>query len=201
MPRPYPYLAAATVTFAAGVLTTYVSAAPIAVPVAHPVVAGGARVAAPAPVTPPRATLPGNLVNTPTSTGPSFTPYSANLAAPTNVAPTVVQAATYGQAAMNVPGQPPYGETFVSNQTSMNQPGQADFYEGMPNPFLVQANEGIQPSQAYPHPVSPATGVPASATMAAGFGLTQGPNTVGFYSGFGPGQADWGFYNGFTTPR
>jgi hypothetical protein len=192
------FFAATTVTLAAGALTSLVRAAAV-VPPPHPVAPAGVHVVAPPHLT--RAQLPGNLVNTPTSTGPAFLPYNANLAVGASAAPAVTQAATYGQAAMNQPGQPPFGQTFVSNQTAMGQPGQADFYEGMANPNIVQANQGIQPSNAYPHPVSPQTGVPSAATNAAGFGLTQGPNTVGFYAGFGPGVPDWGFYEGFTTPR
>jgi hypothetical protein len=102
---------------------------------------------------------------------------------------------------MNQPGQAPFGETFVTNQTAMDQPGQPDFFAAGPNPNLLQANEGIAPSTAYPQPLTPATGVPSVVTRSVGFGLTQGPNTVGFYNGFGPGQPDFGFYAGFTTPR
>jgi hypothetical protein len=203
MPLQFPhFFVATTVTLAAGALTSLVRAA--MVPAPHPVApvglhAVGVHVVAPPQMT--RGSLPGNLVNTPTSTGPAFPPYNPNLAVGASAAPAVTQGAAYGQAAMNQPGQPPFGETFVSNQTAMGQPGQADFYEGMANPNVLQANQGIQPSNAYPHPVSPQTGVPSAATNAAGFGLTQGPNTVGFYSGFGPGVPDWGFYEGFTTPR
>jgi hypothetical protein len=47
--------------------------------------------------------------------------------------------------------------------------------------------------------------VPAAAATnvgkaTSGFGGI-GTSAVGFYSGFGPGQPDWGFYKGFTTPK
>jgi hypothetical protein len=199
MSRPFPYLAATTVTIAAGALTSLVRSAG-AVPAPHVVAPVGMHPAGPAPVA-PRATLPGNLVNTPTSNGPAFLPGNPNVAVGPNAAPAVTQAAMYGQAGMNQPGQPPYGGTFVSNQTAMGQPGQADFYAGTTNPNVLQANQGIQPSNAYPNPVSPQTGVPAGATTAAGFGVSQSANSVGFYNGFGPGVPNWGFFAGFTTPR
>jgi hypothetical protein len=206
MARQFPYFAATAVTVAAGALTSFVRAAavPPAVGIAAP--AGGHAGFVPAPpparpAPPPNAVLPGNAVNTPTSNGPAFSPGNPNLAVGATAAPAVVQSAAFGQAGMNQPGQPPFGETFISNQTAMGQPGQADFFEGTANPNVVQANEGIVPSNAYPNPSTPQTGVSSTATNAFGFRLTQSPNTVGFYSGFGSGQADFGFYAGFTTPR
>jgi hypothetical protein len=202
MLRHFPYLAATTVTLATGALTSLVRAA-VPVPPATHVAPVGVHVSYPAgpPMLTPRASLPGNAVNTPTSTGPAFAPYNPNLAVGATAAPAVVQAATYGQAGMNQAGQAPFGETFISNQTWMNQPGQADFYAGGANPSVLQANQGIVPSTAYPSPSTPPTGVPSAANAAFGFGVTQGPNTVGFYNGFGPGQPNFGFYAGFTTPR
>jgi hypothetical protein len=199
MARQFPYLAATTVTVAAGVLTSFVRAASVPPTIGVSVPVGG-RVS-PMPAAPVRAALPGNAVNTPTSNAPAFSPGNPNVAVGATAAPAVVQSATYGQAGMNQPGQPSFGETFLSNQTAMGQPGQADFFEGTANPNVVQANEGIVPSNAYPNPSTPQTGVSSTATNALGFRLTQSPNTVGFFSGFGPGQPDFGFYAGFTTPR
>jgi hypothetical protein len=196
-----PYLAAATVTIAAGAITSIVHAAGVTVAPPHVGAHVGVHVTAGPPVVTSRALLPGNQVNTPTSNGPAFAPYNPNLAVGPTAAPAVVQGAVYGQAGLNQPGQAPFGETFVSNQTWMNQPGQPDFYAGGVNPYVLQANQGIVPSNAYANPSTPQTGVPSAATTAMGFGLTQGPNAVGFYNGFGPGQPDVGFYAGFTTPR
>jgi hypothetical protein len=118
------------------------------------------------------------------------------------LAPGLAQASQYTQPSMNQPGQPPFGEMLYSMQTYMNQPGAPDFYTTF-NPSVVQANEGTTPSAAYPNPTTPQTGVPQAAAAAVGSALTQGSagNAVGFYKGFGPGQADFGFYAGFTTPR
>jgi hypothetical protein len=131
---------------------------------------------------PAAAPIAPSLTNTPAST-------------PVVPAPGLLQAAQFAQPAMNQPGQPPFGEMLYSMQTFMNQPGVQDFYT-LYNPAVVQANEGIAPSAT-----TPQTGVPG----AAGKVLPQGPavsnGTVGFYNGFGPGQADWGFYSGFTGPR
>jgi hypothetical protein len=201
MARQFPFMAAASVTAIAGVVVTTIVRAAVEVPVVpHVPVSVGMRPSAAPPVTPP-AQLPGNAVNTPGSTGPAFSPGNPNLNVGANAAPAVVQANAYGQAAMNQPGQPSYGETFISNQTSMNQPGQADFYEGTNNPNITQANQGIVPSNAYQNPSSPASGVSTTATTTLGFGQTQSPNTVGFFNGFGAGQPNFGFYSGFTAPR
>jgi hypothetical protein len=117
--------------------------------------------------------------------------------------PGLAQASHYAQPAMNQAGQPPFGEMLYSMQTYMNQPGVQDFYTTY-NPAVVQANQGITPSTAYPNATTPQTGVPAAAAAAIGSALTQGgaaTSSVGFYNGFGPGQADWGFYAGLTAPR
>jgi hypothetical protein len=199
MSPQFPYLAAIVVTSTVGTVTTLVWASQV--PVAHVVTpsVAGARIAAPAVAVSP-STLPGNAANTPTSTTPAFPPANVNLQVGANGAPAVTQAATFGQAGLNQPGQPPFGETFVSQQTAMNQPGQPDFYQGN-NPSVLQANEGSTPAQAYPNPNTPQTGVSASANTAFGFATTQGNNIVGFYNGFGPGQPNFGFYNGFTAPH
>jgi hypothetical protein len=202
MLRQFPYLAATTVTLGIGALTSLVRAATVTVPPApHVVSPVGAHATMGVPTLPSRAALPGNAVNTPTSGGPAFAPSNPNLAVGASAAPAVTQAVVFGHAGMNQAGQAPFGETFVSNQTWMNQPGQPDFYAGSANPNVLQANQGVVPSNAYPNPSTPQTGVPSAATSTLGFGLTQGTNTVGFYNGFGPGQANFGFYAGFTTPR
>lgn len=201
MARQFPFLAAASVTAIAGIVVTTIVRAAVEVPVAHlPSGVGMHLSVGPRPVTPP-AQLPGNAVNTPGSTGPAFSPGNPNLNVGATAAPAVVQANAFGQASMNQPGQAPFGETFISNQTSMNQPGQPDFYEGTNNPNVTQANQGIVPQNGYQNPSSPASGVSNTATNTLGFGQTQGPNTVGFFNGFGPGQPNFGFYSGFTTPR
>jgi hypothetical protein len=204
MARQFPFLAAASVTALAGLVVSNVVPAAVTVPVGHvSAPSAGVRVGGsggPAVQTPP-SQLPGNAANTPGSTGPAFSPGNPNLNVGSNAFTTVVQSEQYGQAAMNQPGQAAYGETFISNQTWMNQPGQGDFYEGTINPNILQANQGSVPAMAYPNPNSPATGLSATAARALGYTLTQSPNTVGFFSGFGPGQPDFGFYAGFTTPR
>ena len=203
MARQFPFFVAATVTALAGiVVTTIVRAAVVEVPVAHLPPGIGMRASGPpAPVTPP-AQLPGNAVNTPGSTGPAVPPGNPNLNVGATAAPAVVQANTFGQASMNQPGQPSFGETFISNQTSMNQPGQPDFFEGTINPNITQANEGIVPSNAYQNPSSPASGVSNTATNSFGFAQTQGPNTVGFFKRLPEsGKPNFGFFAGFTTPR
>jgi hypothetical protein len=159
----------------------------------------------------PAALPPPNLANTPgSSPGLPAQPSAGTYFAPANVGqlvgvpgnpggaqvPGLTQASQFAQPAMNQPGQPPFGEMLYSMQTFMNQPGVQDFYT-LYNPAVVQANEGITPSAAYPNATTPQTGVPAAAATSVGRAAT----TVGFYNGFGPGQADWGFYSGFTGPR
>ncbi len=115
--------------------------------------------------------------------------------------PGLTQASQFSQPAMNQAGQPPFGEMFYSMQTYMNQPGVQDFYT-MNNPAVVQANEGITPSAAYPNPTTPQTGVPSAAAANVGKVIAQGADatSVGFYNGFGPGQEpNFGFYAGFTA--
>ncbi len=203
MPRQFPYFAAFAITSAVGTLATIVRAAGVPVATAaHPV----APVAVSRVPTPPAAPLSpaafsGNVANTPTSTAPAFPTGNVALQAGADAAPALIRAAAYGQAGLNQPGEEPFSESFVSQQTSLNQPGQPDIYQGTSNPNIVQANEGAVPARAYPNPTSPQTGVPPSATTAFGFATTQGTNVVGFYNGFGPGQPNFGFYNGFTAPH
>jgi hypothetical protein len=202
MAPQFPYFAAIAATTTVGTLTTLVWAVQVPVPVAHVVPAPAIApvpMATPAPV--PGAALPGNAVNTPTSNTPAFPPGNTATIVGQNGAPALVRAGTYGQAGLNQPGQPPFSEFFVSQQTALNQPGQPDFYQGTNNPSIVEANQGVTPSQAYLNPTTPQTGVPPVATQAFGFATTQGNNVVGFYNGFGPGQPNFGFYNGFTAPH
>jgi hypothetical protein len=144
---------------------------------------------------PAAAPIMPNLANTPAST-------------PVAQVPGLTQAAQFAQPAMNQPGQPPFGEMLYSMQTFTNQ-GVQDFYATY-NPAVLQANEGIAAGATTPKAGAPQAGVPVPAapttpTSSVGKVLPQGPGgsreTVGFYNGFGPGQADWGFYSGFTGLR
>jgi hypothetical protein len=146
------------------------------------------------------AVLPGNATNTPTSLSPAFPTGNVTAQTGAQAAPAVTRAAVFSQAGLNQPGAEPFSEFMISPQTSMNQPGQADFFQGGTNSSVLQANEGAVPTVAYPSPASPQTGVPPEATRAFGFATTQGNNVVGFYNGFGPGQPNFGFYKGFTAP-
>jgi hypothetical protein len=99
---------------------------------------------------------------------------------------------------VGVPGNP--GRVQVFAQPAMNQPGVQDFYTlykpTLVNPAVPQANEVITV------PVAPATAVGKVLTTGVRPATSaHGTGTVGFYNGFGPGQADWGFYSGFTAPR
>jgi hypothetical protein len=216
----FPYAAAACVTTAVGVITSAVWGAQAQphIPPRAPVVgrAAGAVLLGPAPVRPPVALPAPNLANTPGSSPGLPAQPAAGYFAPANVGqlvgvpgnpggaqvPGLTQASQFAQPSMNQPGQPPFGEMLYSMQTFMNQPGVQDFYT-LYNPTVVQANEGITPSAAYPNATTPQTGVPAAAATSVGKILSEGPaaSAVGFYNGFGPGQADWGFYSGFTAPR
>jgi hypothetical protein len=204
----FPYVAAAAVTAAVGVAATGVWGAQA--PPAH----------APAFVqpSPPHTTLIAqpNLANTPGSAPMVSAQTAPGYFAPAHVGqivgvpgnpgaaqvPGLTQASQYAQPGMNQAGQPPFGEMLYSMQTYMNQPGVPDFYTTY-NPSVVQANEGVTASPAYPNPSTPQTGVPSFTATNVGSALTQGSaaTTVGFYNGFGPGQANVGFYAGFTTPR
>ncbi len=205
----FPYVAAAAVTATVGVVTTGV---------------WGPQAPAHAPAfvqpSPPHVAVVSrpNLANTPASTTVAqaapmyFVPGNVGqlVGVPGNPAsaqvPGLTQASQYAQPGMNQAGQPPFGEMLYSMQTYMNQPGVQDFYTTY-NPSVVQANEGVTPSPAYPNPTTPQTGVPSASGTNVGSMLTLGPAagngnaSVGFYNGFGPGQANFGFYAGFTTPR
>jgi hypothetical protein len=185
-----PYAAAACVTTAVGVITSAVWAAQVPhVPPHAPIhgFAPGVLGGQPGPMRPAAVLPPPNLTNTPGSS-------------PVAQVPGLAQASQFAQPAMNQPGQPPFGEMLYSMQTFMNQPGVQDFYT-LYNPAIVQANEGIAPGAPYPGAGAPQTGIPAAPATSVGKVLPQGPGNVGFYNGFGPGQADWGFYSGFTGPR
>jgi hypothetical protein len=210
MTRHSPYVAAATVTAAVGVVTTCVWGAQA--PVHAPVGLQASPPHAAAVVAQP------NLANTPgwAAANAPNAPNAAAYFAPGNVGqivgvpgnaatalvPGLAQASQFAQPAMNQAGQPPFGEMLYSMQTYMGQPGVQDFYTTY-NPAVVQANEGVTPSAAYPNATTPQTGVPPAAAAATGSALTQGPasTSVGFYNGFGPGVANWGFYAGLTAPR
>jgi hypothetical protein len=197
MTRHFPYVAAVVATLLAGAITSAVWAAQAP---------GHALLVQPPPAGRSIAVI---NANTPGSPG-FYTP--GNIAqivgVPGNPAgaqpPGLTQASQYVQPSMNQAGQPPFGEMLYSMQTYMTQPGAPDFY-GTFNPTVVQANEGVAPTAAYPNPATPQTGLPAASAAALGRTLSLGTNstlnTVGFYNGFGPGQPDFGFYSGFTTPR
>jgi hypothetical protein len=200
MARQFPYLAALTVTAVAGTVTTVWAAQVPVVHVVPPVVARVSTVQV-SPVVPLNSPVaPGNLTNTPTSPAPRFPTGNPAVEVGAEGAPALVRAGAYGQAGMNQPGQAPFSEHFVSQQTQLNQPGQPDFFEGTTNPNVVQANQGVTPAQSYPNPTTPQTGVSTAAVQSFGFATTQGNNVVGFYQGFGPGQQNFGFYKGFTAP-
>ena len=197
MARHFPYLSAGITTVAVGAITSAVWAAQV--PVLHPTVAArppvGGR-AAPSTGTPTVA----NLANTP-GTGPTALP------------PGFQQSAAFGSTGMSQAGQPPYGEMFYSMQTYMNQPGQPDYYDRLGiNPTAIQASQGIAPFTSYQGQVgsqvnatSTTTTNPTATTPPNSVGMQSTPTntgtTIGFYNGFGPGNPNFGFYAGFTTPR
>lgn len=197
MHRHVPYLSAGITTALVGAITSVVWAAQVPAlhpgVAAHPAVAGGA-----APSTGAPAAV--NLANTP-GTGPASLP------------PGFQQSAAFANTGMNQPGQPPFGEMFYSMQTYMNQPGQPDYYDrlGM-NPTAIQAGEGVTPFSGYQGQVgtqgnatSTTTTNPTATTPPNSMGQQLTPtntgNAVGFYNGFGPGNPNFGFFAGFTTPR
>jgi hypothetical protein len=189
MARHFPYLSAGVATALAGAITSVVWAAQV--PVVHPVAVGGGPSTGTRPIP--------NLVNTP-GTGPAALP------------PGFQQSAAYGSTGMSQAGQPPFGEMFYSVQTYMNQPGQPDYYDrlGM-NPTAIQASEGTQPITSYQGQVgsqvngTPSTTNPTATTPPNSVGQQLTPtntgSTVGFYNGFGPGNPNFGFFAGFTTPH
>jgi hypothetical protein len=195
MTRHFPYVSAIVVTAAMGAITSVVWAAQVPVMhhpgmVARPPVGGGA---APSTGAAPAA---GNLANTP-GTGPAALP------------PGFQQAAAFGRTGMSQAGQPPFGEMFYSVQTYMNQPGVPDFYDRLGiNPTAIQATEGTTPFATSTSTSTPtATTTTTTTTIAPPSSLgqqytpTNTGTTVGFYSGFGPGNPNFGFFSGFTTPR
>jgi hypothetical protein len=209
----FPYLAASIATASAGALTSVVWAAQL--PPHAPAVGGASLAGMAGPPVVTRPAVVANTANTPGSSPSQPTPSAQGFFAPGNVAqivgapanpgaaqaPGLTQASQFSQAGMNQPGQPPFGEMLYSMQTYMNQPGAPDFYQQF-NPTVVGANEGVTPSAAYPNPTTPQTGVPSSTTVSLGSATTQAPpGTVGFFNGFGPGQPNFGFFAGFTTPR
>lgn len=195
MAGSFPYLSAGITTALVGAITSVVWAAQVPVPhpatPPHPAVR---IVAVPSTGIPPTP----NLVNTP-GTGPAALP------------PGFQQSAAYGSTGMSQAGQPPYGEMFYSMQTYMNQPGQPDYYDRLGiNPTAIQASEGVQPFTSYQGQV----GTQVNGSTTTNQTATTPPNslgqqltptntgsTVGFYSGFGPGNPNFGFFAGFTTPR
>lgn len=180
MHRHVPYLSAGITTALVGAITSVVWAAqlPVMHPgvAPHPPVAGGA-----APST--GAAAGANLANTP-GTGPAALP------------PGFQQSAAFGSTGMSQAGQPPFGEMFYSMQTYMNQPGQPDYYDRLGiNPTAIQASQGSTTRTTATTATTPPNSIGQQLTP------TNTGNTVGFYNGFGPGNPNFGFFAGFTTPR
>jgi hypothetical protein len=199
MTRHFPYVTAIVATAAVGAITSVAglgtrnatSAFAAQVPVVHPVVAarpafgGGSAPSTGVPASP-------NLSNTP-GTGPMVLP------------PGFQQSAAFGRTGLSQAGQPPFGEMLYSVQTYMNQPGQPDYYDRLGiNPTALQASEGLAPLTAQPPPPTVSTSTATSAppnSLGQQFTPTNTGSSVGFYNGFGPGNPNFGFYAGFTTPR
>lgn len=207
MHRHVPYLSAGITTALVGAITSVVWAAqlPATHPgvAPHPAVAGGAAPSTGAAAGAGAGTGAGTgagLANTP-GTGPAALP------------PGFQQSAAFGSTGMNQPGQPPFGEMFYSMQTYMNQPGQPDYYDRLGiNPTANMASQGSVPFTAYQgqagtqgNGTSSTTTKPTATTPPNSIGQQLTPtntgNTVGFYNGFGPGNPNFGFFAGFTTPR
>jgi hypothetical protein len=197
MTRHFPYVTAIVTTAAVGAITSVVFAAQV--PVLHPGGGVHASVAHPAVAVaakPSTGMAPiANLGNAP-GTGPVVLP------------PGFQQSAAFGSTGMSQAGQPPFGEMFFSLQTYMNQPGQPDYYDrlGM-NPTAIQASEGYAPvTTPTPTPMTTTTTTTTATTalpnsIGQQFTPTNTGTAVGFYNGFGPGNPNFGFYNGFTAPR
>jgi hypothetical protein len=191
MTRHFPYVSAVIVTAAMGAVTSVVWAAQVPV-LHHPVMTARPPVgvgvgAGPSTGIPPAA---GNLTNTP-GTGPAPLP------------PGFQQAAAFGRTGMGQAGQPPFGEMLYSVQTYMNQPGVPDFYDRLGiNPTAIQATEGTTPFTT-PSPSAPTTTTTVALPNSIGqqYTPTNTGSTIGFYNGFGPGNPNFGFFAGFTTPR
>jgi hypothetical protein len=192
MTRHFPYVSAIIATAAVGAITSVVFAAQVPAPVMHPGVAGHQVIGHPAVAggASPSTGLPAagaNLLNTP-GTGPVALP------------PGFQQSAAFGSTGMSQAGQPPFGEMFYSLQTYMNQPGQPDYYDRLGiNPTAIQASEGSAPLTITTPTATARTPLPNSIGMQST--PTNTGSTVGFYNGFGPGNPNFGFFAGFTTPR
>lgn len=202
MARHFPYLSAGVTTAAVGAITSVVFAAQV--PVLHPGVTGHPAVGGQA-VVPPVLQQPPTTIqaqpNTPGS-GPAGLPAGFQ------------QSAAFGSTGMSQAGEPPFGEMFYSMQTYMNQPGQPDYYDRLGiNPTALQASGGSVPFTSYQGQVGTqgngnGTGTTTNTTATTppnsiGQHLTP-TNTgdaVGFYSGFGPGSPNFGFFAGFTNPH
>ena len=186
----FPYVTAIVTTAAVGAITSVVFAAQV--PVHHPGVVVRPPVGVGAGPSTGVAPAAGNLANTP-GTGPAPLP------------PGFQQSAAFGRPGLNQAGQPPFGEMFYSVQTYMNQPGVPDYYDRLGiNPTALQATEGSTPLTASgPTPTTPTTSTTMALPNSIGqqFTPTNTGTTVGFYSGFGPGNPNFGFFSGFTTPR
>ena len=199
MTRPFPYVTAIVTTAAVGAITSVVFAAqaPVmhAAVVVHPPVAHPPPVVHPPIVGAPPPPSPGvvtNLSNTP-GTGPMVLP------------PGFQQSAAFGRTGMSQAGQPPFGEMLYSMQTYMNQPGMPDYYDRLGvNLTALQASGGTTTLTAPTPPptvaTTTATGAPPS-SLSQQFTPTNTGSSVGFYSGFGPGNPNFGFFSGFTSPR
>jgi hypothetical protein len=221
----FPYFAAAVVTTAVGAVASAVFAAPAppappALPALHPPVMPGHPIAVLPPAHAPPAIAPapaGNNANTPAATPvqPGMAQITPGFSAAQQVGtggvpgtPSFTEGfgttSPFGSTSMNQPGQSPFTEGLSGNQgvgSSMNQPGQPDFYDGFGfNRGVVPPNQGAQPSTPYPnYTTSPRPASTVVVSNAPGAQVTA--PAVGFYNGFGGGQPDFGFYAGFTTPR
>ena len=196
MTHPFPYVTAIVTTAAVGAITSAVFAAQAPVmhaavavhpPVVHPPIVG-APPPPPSPVVSPSL----GLSNTP-GTGPMVLP------------PGFQQSAAFGRTGMSQAGQPPFGEMLYSMQTYMNQPGMPDYYDRLGvNLTALEASGGTTPLTAPPPPPSvattTATGAPPN-SLSQQFTPTNSGSSVGFYNGFGPGNPNFGFFSGFTSPR
>jgi hypothetical protein len=220
MHRHVPYFAAALATVFAGVIASVVRAQVPQYPmgmgpvthVAHPVVAGTPA----APHAPAMPALPmANNLNTPAQT--PVQPGQTVLVPGFGVAQQVgnggvpgvpsftegfATTSPFASTSMNQPGQAPFTEGLSGNQgvgTALNQPGQPNFYDGFGfNHGVVPPNQGAQRITPYPNYTVP----PQSANVGqANTSFVVAPVAVGFYNGFGGGQPDFGFYAGFTSPR
>ena len=201
MTHPFPYVTAIVTTAAVGAITSVVFAAqapavhpPVAV--VHPPVAG---VVVHPPVVVGNGPPPGmgvvaapSMPNTP-GTGPMVLP------------PGFQQSAAFGRTGMSQAGQPPFGEMLFSMQTYMNQPGMPDYYDRLGvNLTQLQATQGTTTLTAPPPPPTVSTTTATQAlpnSLGQQFTPTNTGSSVGFYNGFGPGNPNFGFFSGFTSPH